>query len=970
MAIQNLRSSSAHKRPIAEVLSAGQIAINTNQASPGLFFKDSNGDLVKVGPVHIGTSAPNSSPATTAADALVSGTVYQILTLGNTDFTAVGASANTVGVVFTATGAGTGTGTVSGQQGNEKGEQWLDTTGGAYDLKIYDGSAWRSQAGEFVNVTGDTMTGDLVMNNANLVFEGATADDFETTLTVTDPTADRTIALPNVSGTVVTTGDTGTVTSTMIVDGTIVNADVNASAAIAGTKIDPDFGSQTIETTGVFSAAGGSAGSPSITFTGDTNTGIYRPGTDQVAISTNGTGRLFVDSSGRTLIGSSSSFASVNADDLQIGDNTDSAQSGITLGSTVASSIRWRDGADAGIISYVHSDDSMRFSTSDTEAMRIDSSGRLLVGSSSARSNFFNGTDTALVQTEGANDNAQRYIAHIYGAGGGQGPWHIFAKHRSNSVGGTTAVSFNDQIGALSFQGSDGSQFVEGARIIAFVDGTPGSDDMPGRLAFFTNGGSSSPTERMRIDSVGRVGIGESSNIDSKLHIKEGTVSGKTTVLTLEAAGSTADDGPAIDFIPNGSSVVSASIVGARPDASGTDGYLGFYTNNATTNSEKMRIDSAGRVGIGTSSPAQELHVAGNIKVDAGDRIMFGPAGFEAGIKYATDGSLQIASRANENTTFVRGNDGTESARIDGSGRLLVGTTSAVAIGGESASKLQLVDASATSAGWFNLARFANSGGANAIQFGKSRGTTVGDYTIVQDGDTLGSITFAGADGTDLGSYGAQIQAQVDGTPGSNDMPGRLVFSTTADGESTPTPRLHIRSGGEIIFGASGVSTAPTMYFSPDSGGGFFVKKTNSTNTRYAFIFDNPNGTVGSITTSGSATAYNTSSDYRLKENVVDIADGITRVKLLQPKRFNFNADPDTTVDGFLAHEVQDIVPEAITGDKDAVDDEGNPEYQGIDQSKLVPLLTAALQEAIAKIETLEVSNADLLARVSALEAN
>ena len=130
MAIQNLRSSSAHKRPIPNVLSAGQIAVNTNQASPGLFFKDSNGDLVKVGPVHIGTSAPNSSPATTAADALVSGTVYQILTLGNTDFTAVGASANTVGVVFTATGAGTGTGTVSGQQGNEKGEQWLDTTGG------------------------------------------------------------------------------------------------------------------------------------------------------------------------------------------------------------------------------------------------------------------------------------------------------------------------------------------------------------------------------------------------------------------------------------------------------------------------------------------------------------------------------------------------------------------------------------------------------------------------------------------------------------------------------------------------------------------------------------------------------------------------------------------------------------------------------------------------------------------------
>jgi len=113
---------------------------------------------------------------------------------------------------------------------------------------------------------------------------------------------------------------------------------------------------------------------------------------------------------------------------------------------------------------------------------------------------------------------------------------------------------------------------------------------------------------------------------------------------------------------------------------------------------------------------------------------------------------------------------------------------------------------------------------------------------------------------------------------------------------------------------------------------------------------------VGSITVTGSATAFNTSSDYRLKENVVGITDGITRVKQLSPSRFNFIADADTTVDGFLAHEAQTVVPEAVTGEKDG------EEMQGIDQSKLVPLLTAALQEAIAKIETLET-------KVAALEA-
>jgi hypothetical protein len=126
-------------------------------------------------------------------------------------------------------------------------------------------------------------------------------------------------------------------------------------------------------------------------------------------------------------------------------------------------------------------------------------------------------------------------------------------------------------------------------------------------------------------------------------------------------------------------------------------------------------------------------------------------------------------------------------------------------------------------------------------------------------------------------------------------------------------------------------------------------------------LFINGNGTIGSIRSAGTSTAYNTSSDYRLKENVVEITDGIDRVKLLNPSRFNFIADSDTTVDGFLAHEAQAVVPEAVTGTHNEVDADGNPVMQGIDQSKLVPLLTAALQEAITKIEALE-------ARVTALE--
>jgi len=125
-------------------------------------------------------------------------------------------------------------------------------------------------------------------------------------------------------------------------------------------------------------------------------------------------------------------------------------------------------------------------------------------------------------------------------------------------------------------------------------------------------------------------------------------------------------------------------------------------------------------------------------------------------------------------------------------------------------------------------------------------------------------------------------------------------------------------------------------------------------------VFVNSSNTqVGSIAINSSSTSFNTSSDYRLKENAVAISDGITRLKTLKPYRFNFIADndadgnPTETVDGFFAHEVT-AVPEAISGEKDAVDSDNNPIHQGIDQSKLVPLLTSALQEAITKIETLE----------------
>jgi hypothetical protein len=179
--------------------------------------------------------------------------------------------------------------------------------------------------------------------------------------------------------------------------------------------------------------------------------------------------------------------------------------------------------------------------------------------------------------------------------------------------------------------------------------------------------------------------------------------------------------------------------------------------------------------------------------------------------------------------------------------------------------------------------------------------------------------------------------------------------------------RVDIDTSGNLLVGTTS-ALASTKFSLVSSGNGFAVQvgngsvgsymtNTSSTANWQPFSFNN-NGTsfsqIGSITCTASATAYNTSSDYRLKENVVAMTGATERLKQLNPSRFNFIADADVTVDGFLAHEVQAVVPEAITGTKDAVDDDGNAVYQGIDQSKLVPLLVATIQELEARITQLE----------------
>ena len=168
------------------------------------------------------------------------------------------------------------------------------------------------------------------------------------------------------------------------------------------------------------------------------------------------------------------------------------------------------------------------------------------------------------------------------------------------------------------------------------------------------------------------------------------------------------------------------------------------------------------------------------------------------------------------------------------------------------------------------------------------------------------------------------------------------------------TERMRVGSAGKVSVGDAIPFDGGNMNGVQLHSGPPISCSRDNTATRAQIEFKNPNGSVGTITTSSSSTAYNTSSDYRLKENVNYTFDATTRLKELKPARFNFKADANTTVDGFLAHEVSSVVPEAITGTHNEVDEDGNPVYQGIDQSKLVPLLVKTIQELEARITQLE----------------
>ena len=279
-----------------------------------------------------------------------------------------------------------------------------------------------------------------------------------------------------------------------------------------------------------------------------------------------------------------------------------------------------------------------------------------------------------------------------------------------------------------------------------------------------------------------------------------------------------------------------------------------------------------------------------------------------------------------------------------------------------------------------------HAGGSALVVKGGNQNTysTIGmfsNHTNPSDDTLLSQIRF----GSNTTAVGADIRAEADADWGTNDYPTRISFYTTPDSSNSRSERMRISKDGKIglnntspaytldvAYSGNNASNAAVSRFRQtfnnqgDDHTCFIVRHAaaRSGQNGVGLLFQNNGGTaVGKIDFGHSTTQYRTSSDYRLKENAVSISDGISRLKTLKPYRFNWIAEKDQPkVDGFFAHEVT-AVPESISGTKDEVDSDNNPVYQSIDHSKLVPLLTAALQEAITKIETLE-------AKVTALEGS
>jgi hypothetical protein len=547
---------------------------------------------------------------------------------------------------------------------------------------------------------------------------------------------------------------------------------------------------------------------------------------------------------------------------------------------------------------------------------------------------------------------------------------------------------------ALILSGTDGLSDVDGSAATPAIRGTdtntgiffPAADTIA-----FSEGG----VESMRIDSSGNVGIGTSSP-SQKLSL--------VGTSTFNTFGSGAQITIA-DTLGRTLALVSPGSV--------VDAYVGTTTNHTlnfmTGGTGKAVIDVAGNLGLGVTPSAWSLSNSSALQIrNAGFMGFSNSAYFTANaynsagtwryIASAAAGEYAINAGVHEWFTAPGGTAGnaitfTQAMTLDASGNLGIGTTTVgtrlVAAGtGQSLSGTAYNVADFTNAGQTlgtrigydssNGAVIASSGVDKPIAFWQFSGAAYTErMRIDSSGRLLVGLTSSGS-GANLNSKvqvsqslsvsGADGELILNNT-GADPRTWRILSATSGGAtaalrfydDNAGVERMRIDTSGNILFGTTSTNTGNgCVMFRGNPTGTYWVNATSTGSSWDHYNFQIGTTLVGRISTSGSNTSYVTSSDYRLKDNIAPMTGALAVVGQLKPCTYTWKVN-GSDGQGFIAHELAEVVPDAVVGEKDEVDAEGNPKYQGVDTSFLVATLTAAIQEQQALIN-------DLTNRLTALE--
>ena len=760
------------------------------------------------------------------------------------------------------------------------------------------------------------------------------------TITFTDSGVDKSVSI---SGLVQNPTFSGNITVTGTVSGNTIQGQTVSGVTVTGTTANFTSGNFTTVTGGTITLtsgviASGTAANPSLSILGDANTGLYSPGADQLAISTGGSGRLFVDASGvvtipvKAVLGSTNSLGGF----VEATRNTAGVFTAFRLleGGT---NPYLQTGAEAGII-YLNADGSSvpaySIRTQGTEKLRITAAGLVGVGTSSPSATLelstagsasvgtFSTFIPSLADTSRNNiqfgkssaSNESAFIAYQYNASGTS---NISIHHFGDSYGTALNVNKGGRVGIgttnpatdLHVSNAAGGRIRVGGAAGAGIEfnGSDTKIDIPAAntLAFYAN-----TNERLRITSTGTVNI-----------VGAGT------------AGST----QAVSF--NGSAPVNSLVLTSA-------GFVGIGTSpseliHASKDQNTATIIRVDNINTGSSATA-----AINLKSGVKDVNI---AAYGAGNSFLIQGFNGIVTQFQDfNTHIWRSASATEYARFDSSGRLLVGTSTSLSAGNWSDSLIQVRGNSSGSTFEGKLALFT----------GRTIAAGIGA------GETLGRVAFGNGEGGEA----AWITAQADAGWSSNDYPGRLVFSTTADGASSPTERMRIQSDGNILIGVTSGATGLLNVGPVANKTGIFgsASTAGSAGIQGAHTVNSATGYVAYFANSGSATglyisntaAWQSTSDERLKTDIQDL-DAVSRLMQIKPRSYLWKSqatsdEPTKRNLGFIAQEVQEVFPELVGESPDGM---LSVEYTGL----IAPLVNT-IQFLKAEIDALK-------AEVTALKA-